>query len=253
MRKLAKLLLVIAFIACPVIQTAAEINPEDILGIWTFDEGDEEGARDLSGNDHDGEIVGNVELVDGKFGKAIEFAGGHIVVEHADDMSLETFSLTAWVNVPKIVDPYQFIVGREAWPDRNYSMWIRPGTVVVGFTNGGDKQVAGASVVGGEWHHVAGTYDGNTLMIYADGIRGGQVSPASTPKTCICPLMIGAQPPGASAGLIQGIIDDVAVFKVALEEDDIKRVMEDGLRTLALAVEAKGKLFATWAALKSIY
>lgn len=253
MGKSVKLTLASIIMVLLVVPTFAAIDPEDILGMWTFDEGDGEEVRDISGNEHDGEIVGKITWVEGKSGKAIEFAGGHIRVEHTEDMNLETFSLTAWINVPKIVDPYQFVVGKEAWPNRNYSMWIRPGTIVVGFTNGGDVQAPGASVVGGVWHHVAGTYDGEILRSYVDGIQSGQNPLGATPKTCNAPLMIGAQPPGADAGRIEGIIDEVGVFRVALTDKDINRIMEDGLKLLAFAVEPGGKLCTTWAMLRSMY
>lgn len=247
-----KLLLIVIVVSYLAVPASAVIDEEDMLGIWTFDEGSGKEVRDFSGNENDGEIFGQAEWVEGKFGKAIEFAGGYVQVEHKDDMNLEAFSLTAWINVPKIVDPYQFIIGKENWPDRNYSMWVRPGTVVVGFTNGGDKQVAGASVVDGTWHHVAGTYDGQILRIYVDGVQNGQISPASTPNTCSSPLMIGTQPP-AGGGPMQGIIDDVGVFKAALAEEDIKRVMENGLKSLALAVEPDRKLCTVWGALRNAY
>ena len=253
MGSFVKLFLAIMILSHLVIQIAIAIEPEDILGIWTFENSDGKEVSDLSGNEHNGEIIGNAKLVDGKFGEAIEFTGGHVKVEHTDDMSLETFSLTAWINVPKTVDPYQFVVGKEAWPDRNYSMWIRPDKIVVGFTNGGDKQVTGASVVGGAWHHVASTYDGQIFKVYVDGIRNAQASLGTTPKTCNCPLLIGAQPPNGANGPIEGIIDEVGVFRIALEEDEIMRIMENGMKTLVLSVEHNGKLCATWGALRSGY
>lgn len=250
MRNLIMMFLVAIITICFAISAHAAIDPKDILGMWTFDEAEGKSVRDLSGNEHDGEIVGKIKWVDGKYGKAIEFAGGYIRVEHTDDMNLETFSLLAWVSVPKVVDPYQFVVGKEAWPDRNYSMWIRPDTIVVGITNGGDNQVPGASVVGGEWHHVAGIYNKEFLRIYVDGVQSSQISLSTTPKTCNAPLMIGAQPPGGSAGQIQGAIDEVGVFRIGLEDEDIERIMEGGLKSLAHAVEPGGKLSTTWGAMK---
>jgi len=49
---------------------------------------------------------------------------------------------------------------------------------------------------------------------------------------------------------LTGRIDEVAVFNVALEQGDIASLMEEGLETL-LAVEARGRLTASWASLKA--
>ena len=46
------------------------------------------------------------------------------------------------------------------------------------------------------------------------------------------------------------IIDEVALFGAALSEDDVNRIMDDGLLA-ALAVSSVGKLATTWGAMKS--
>ncbi|RKU12216.1 hypothetical protein C6501_11285, partial [Candidatus Poribacteria bacterium] len=46
-----------------------------------------------------------------------------------------------------------------------------------------------------------------------------------------------------------GIIDEVALFNVALDEADMQSIMDDGLMTLT-AVEAAGKLTTTWGTIK---
>ena len=43
----------------------------------------------------------------------------------------------------------------------------------------------------------------------------------------------------------EGIIDDVAIFNVALEEEDMKALMENGVETAA-AVEPVNKLTTAW-------
>lgn len=251
MKKFIGVLSILLF-AFPFVPSFGGINPKDIMAIWLLDEGSGKEVKDFSGNGHHGEIVGNAKWTDGKFGKALEFAGGHVRVQHAEDMNLETFSLAAWINVPKIVDPYQFVVGKESWPSRNYSMWIRPGTIVVGITDGGDRQVAGASVVGGIWHHVAGTYNKEFLRIYVDGVQNAQIAVNTKPLTCEAPLMIGAQPPAGNTGQIQGIIDEVIVLKVGIKDAEIKEIMEKGLKALTTAVNRGGKLSTTWAGVKSL-
>jgi hypothetical protein len=52
----------------------AKIDLVTIEGLWLFDEGSGNVAKDLSGNDHHGEILG-AKWVSGKYGKALEFDG----------------------------------------------------------------------------------------------------------------------------------------------------------------------------------
>ena len=254
MRKSAKLILAVAIAINLATSAFAAVDPEDIIGIWTFDEGGGEDVGDISGNERDGLVIGAADWVDGKYGQAIEFSGGHVRIEHDDDMSLETFSMVAWVNVPGSVAPYQYAMGKEAWPDRNYAMWILPEKINIGITdnNGDDKQKQGGIVADGEWHHIAGTYDQEFLRVYVDGVMTGQIALNTTPNINNAPLMIAAQPPNGG-GPTFGIIDDVGVFSVGLEEGDIQRIMEDGLSMFAAPVEPGGKLYGLWSALKGEY
>ena len=48
----------------------------EAIGVWLFDEGDGKIVKDVSGNEHHGEIVGEVAWAGGKFGTALEFDGG---------------------------------------------------------------------------------------------------------------------------------------------------------------------------------
>ena len=60
----------------------------DAIGVWLFDEGAGEIVKDVSGNGHHGEIVGEVAWSEGKFDNALEFDGGHVLVPHEDVMNL---------------------------------------------------------------------------------------------------------------------------------------------------------------------
>ena len=255
MRGFIKLSLAAIFVFGLAVQAFAAVDPADILGIWFFDEGDGNITADSSENGRDGELFGAAEWTDeGKFGNAIEFDGGYVKIEHDDEMSLETFSMTVWVKVPGPTATYQYVVGKESWPDRNYAMWILPDKVNVGITAGAaDNQTQGGVAADDEWHHLAGTYDKKFLSTYVDGVRTSQIGLASTPNTnASAPLMIASQPPGGG-GPTYGIIDDVGVFKVGLEEDDVLDIMQDGLSMFVTAVEPGSKLCTVWGALKDTY
>jgi len=224
----------------------------EVVGVWLFDEGNGKVVKDASGKGPDGEIVGEVAWANGKFDAALEFDGGHVNVPHNNDMNLRQWTMTAWIKVPKIVEPYQVILGKETWPNRNYTMWIRPDVMKFGFTLPGgaqDLQVGSKKVTDNKWHFVAGVYDEKNLIPYVDGERFNPRGAVGKPATSNAPLIIGAQGPDGNNGSLKGIIDEVAVYDTALDEDEIAEVME-GLANQFHAVEAAEKLAVTWGALK---
>ncbi len=57
--------------------SSAKIDPKNIVGMWLFDEGKGDIAKDSSGNKNDGTLMNDPKWVDGKKkpGKALEFDG----------------------------------------------------------------------------------------------------------------------------------------------------------------------------------
>ncbi len=108
-----------------------------------------------------------------------------------------------------------------------------------------------------EWHHVAVTWDGEEFGVYldADQIASG-ITTANLGRNPLTdkPVLIGIYLPTGQHGqwgeFFLGIVDDVAIFNVALSGDDIETLMTDGLESAA-DIEPAGKLTVTWAAIKS--
>ena len=73
---------------------------DDLVGYWPLDEGDGDGAEDRSGKGNDGEIMGNVEWVDGKFGSGLEFfgsAGSTFIVQDSESLKItDSLTIEAW-------------------------------------------------------------------------------------------------------------------------------------------------------------
>jgi len=233
------------------IATASSVHAQ-AMGVWLFDEGAGVVAMDGSANANDGEISGQVRWTAGKFGAALAFDGGYVEVPYHPTLDANRFTMTAWVRVQRTVEPYQMILSKEAWPDRNYAMWLRPGIVTVGFTSvagGQDIQVSGVDILDGEWHFVAGTYDGNELVTYVDGMVINTRRVGARPSLNQAPLIIGAQPPNGDSPFL-GTIDEVAVYNIALSGRELDTVME-GLSEEFQAVQPEYKLATTWAELKA--
>ena len=99
---------VIALSFAMVTTSEANLDEDTIAGMWTFEEGKGKEVKDLSGNGSDGEFVGDLKWVKGKFGGGLEFDGADTWVKigtKGEDKTLaaldftesEGFSIHAWV------------------------------------------------------------------------------------------------------------------------------------------------------------
>ena len=254
------------------------IVKSDVVMAFTFEEGVDklgnvaEGVlRDISGNGHDGEFRKSPTWVEGVWGAGLEVGpagkGGHggwnaVTVPHADDMDLQEFTISAWVKVDELIGHCcGMIVSKENWSAggfRNYSMWMRE-QVTVGFTTRnpfGDVQVRGIIITDGKWHHAVGTYDGQTLAQYVDGVAYGNLRFADQkPAFHISErLHIGAMGPFGTGAGMAGTVDEVVIFNRGLTEDEVGVLMNNSIEVLleSQSVNPRHKVATTWAELKSI-
>jgi len=80
----------------------AKIDPETVVGMWSFDEGKGDVTADSSANKNDGTLENGPEWMDGKFGDALEFDGASSYVDcgNADNLSITgDFTFSLWVNI----------------------------------------------------------------------------------------------------------------------------------------------------------
>lgn len=257
----ASLLGIILFLAY---QCEAEIDPDTVVGIWLLNKGSGTTIRDGSGNGHDGEIVGNVKWVQGKFNsKALEFPGsGENIARIPPDPDFEmmTFTIVAWFK-GESTGSWQKLIGREEpWGSRNFNIYVNKGTesLMTQFTVGAQNwksAIGSTQIADGGWHHLAGTFDGEFIRSWVDGTLDAETAESGELDQAEgAYLSIGGEfTKERGFGLpVKGIIDDVALFNVALGEEDINEIMNKGLSdTLEIFVVSPQKKLATiWGELK---
>jgi len=229
----------------------AKIDPKNAAGIWLFDEGSGDTARDSSVNKNNGTLKGGVKWVDGKFGKALEFDGkdGNVEVPDNDTLNVTAITLVAWVKseAKQLLDGNAIVYKKPSYILQYWSTTINPG-VFVGGQWCGSGWLPQAVMWDNDWHHVALTYDGSIQKFYVDGVfKGDNAACKGKIDIAAGSLTIGT----GNTGFYAGSIDEVAVFDVVLEEDDFKIITTKGLRDIA-AVFSIGKLTTTWGSIKNI-
>ncbi len=240
--------------------TLAKVDPNTVVGMWLFEEGAGDVAKDTSKTGNDGTIAGPKKWRDGKFGQALEFNGNDVYVEVESNKSitLEELTIVAWANLePSQGARWQSIMMRGQNP-RNYLLVVDRDSqklqlsITKGAPGAWGGPIGGPVITGDGWHHLAGVIGEKAgLVIYTDGEEVGKQAYAK-PSLDAEPnrMRIGD---GSNGGhQCEGLLDEVALFNVPLEQNDIKTIMEDGLEraTGLLAVEPESKLTTVWGKLK---
>jgi len=229
----------------------AKIDLKTCVGVWMLDEGKGDIATDSSGNKNDGTLKNGPKWVDGKFGKALEFDGGNYVeIPASKSFSYDNgYSFALWFKANN-VNTQQGPIGQNAngqyinfWMNSNQLRWE---------TDAGQNFFSSVTIEAKQWYHAVGTYDFSTgiAKIYINGKFDKQIAFTSDKDFTAIPIIIGGY--GVGSYPFNGIIDDVVIFNMALEEVDVQAIATKGIgaATGMIAVEPSGKLASTWASIK---
>ncbi|MDQ1326792.1 MAG: large repetitive protein [Candidatus Poribacteria bacterium] len=239
-------------------QSSAKTDPKNAVAIWLLN-GIEGGiVKDSSQNQIDGQTLGNPKLAEGKFGKALELNGSADYVSCGDNARsnlTSAITVVGWMKTTSI-SRWNVIAAKEIWDQKKgWILYIntsaKPSFAV------SSVEVAGAtSIALNTWYHFAGVVDDNgSVKLYINGEQDGTGNSKLT--SADIDLRIGSRHPNAGgAGIVDpfpGTIDEVAIFDVAMTQDDIKSIMTDGLEKSInlMSVFLSGKLTNTWGEIKT--
>ncbi|MBW8040638.1 MAG: hypothetical protein FVQ85_11615 [Planctomycetes bacterium] len=204
----------------------------NLVGHWKLDGN----ANDSSAQNNHGTINGDPQWVAGKKGSdALDFDGTDDYVGCGNDPSLQItgteITVVAWVIKGPISSGWHIIAGKstdENWADGYGLFWYQNevGFYVGSWGPGGP--VKQSFPTDGQWHHVAGTYDGSNVKIWVDGVEGTTpVSYTGSVNGSGGSFEIGRMG-GWPAYCFSGTLDDVRVYNAVLTESDIQGLV--GLR-----------------------
>jgi hypothetical protein len=219
-----------------------------------FDEGSGTTVKDLSGNGNNGIVNGAIKWTDGKVNKAIQFNGKSFVdIPNSDSLSPnQNITVMAWVNMDKASSGEMAIISKGQWAanDLPYELTVNQGNKIYWQMYdgvGGHDQCSPNSPAAGEWHHIAGYYDGKTFKCYIDGVNVMEAVYAGKLPINTASVTVGKRSK-ADECYFTGTIDEVAIFASALTDQQIKDAM-NGIK--AAPVDSKEKLPALWGKIKS--
>ncbi len=203
--------------------TPVQPDTANLVALYPF-EGD---LLDAAGAHHGTIDSGTPVFVDGAQGQAIEFIGNQdIVVPYADDLGLNSFTVSTWVNISDI-DGNRGILGTRFNGDQTFDLKVDANRLHgdVGSGTGWLNTAVDYStqLSTGTWYHIAYAIDAanGTARIYLDGVLGTTISFSGTPLFMKADQELHI---GNSYGIVEymyGILDEVALYNRALSSDEI--------------------------------
>ncbi|HUU15934.1 MAG TPA: LamG domain-containing protein [Sedimentisphaerales bacterium] len=221
--------LIYLFFFVLVLSIASNASAE-LVAHWPLDEGSGTTAYDISGNGLDGTLQGDPQWVAGKIGGALEFDGNGDYIDCGNDPIFditEQITLTVWVNANDMANSENNMwLGKG---DNAYAIKHQTGNYLEFFVFDGDwhstQYTTNLESLNGDWHHMAGTFDGTELKFYLDGQLEITLAFEGTIGTAAHPVTIGENSQEAGR-FFDGMLDDLRIYNHALTELEIMGVME---------------------------
>jgi hypothetical protein len=208
--------------------------PSGMVSWWPGDGN----ANDIQ-DGNDGTLQNGAMFGTGVVAEAFSLDGSNDFVQVTDNPNLRPtqFTVDAWIKTTTIPDPIKpaFILARSG------TIGFTGYELSVNYTSGVARvhvnldqitfgtALGNTNVADGNWHHVAGTYDGTTIKIYVDGVlQGATTYTAGVGYVPGDPLFIGKRQGVGNTSHFNGLIDEVEIFNRALSASDIQAIFNAG-------------------------
>jgi hypothetical protein len=229
---------------------------------FDLEDGQGDTVEDRSSYNNSGTIQGKAKWVDGQFGKGLELDGNSFVlVPDCDEFKItKEVTLASWQKFKTLDASYNFLICRWAWAkgsNRCYETYLKAGAPAMVVSSDGTDATASMAVAEDpvkldKWYNIVGVFDGSEVKVYVDGEEAASVKhPGGKIVDGDGPISIGDNNEGIAPDFrFVGVIDEVAVYNRALNQNEIQQKMASGH---TLAVKCTGKLTKIWGNIKAQY
>lgn len=172
-------------------------------------------------------VNSGVDFTDGKIGRAGSFNGGYLSITGFEEMS--NLTVAAWVKRAADFSGYKSILMRQEATGfgEPYMLGFNGNSFVWIIKTGSVEVINSGAITRGEWYHVAGTYDGESMILYVNGSEISRIEKTGSLATTSSGVYLGAARNSASMQeFFTGDIDDLRVYSRALSEDEIQMLAQ---------------------------
>ncbi|MDP7024361.1 MAG: LamG domain-containing protein [Kiritimatiellia bacterium] len=110
-----------------------------------------------------------------------------------------------------------------------YGFFLNGSKTSIAYNDGKSVGLPGPDVPSEEWTHLAMTWGDGALKLYVNGELHGQRVIKGAPMFPKRKLFIGSRWTGSTL-TFTGVIDDVVIYRRAIEAEEVKHLVEQGLR-----------------------
>lgn len=192
-------------------------------------------TTDLSQNANHGAVMGNPEVVTGKFGKAIQLSGLDDYIEIYNHPNLDItgtqITVEAWI-YPRDCQKYNPIVTKGI---QQYTLEQQHPDSLQFYIHNGRSGTAAKGRVPNDWdynwHHIAGIYDGREIKLLIDGEVVATEEFSGNINRCHFPVGIGKNVQRNNskyAGRFSNsVIDNVRIYPRAIDDSELGFYRQD--------------------------
>ncbi|MFH1724590.1 MAG: LamG-like jellyroll fold domain-containing protein, partial [Elusimicrobiota bacterium] len=209
--------------------------PDGLAAYWAFEEGS--GLAFVDSMDNGLGVVHGAAFAEGRVGQALSLDGADDYADTGDKDALQVgtgdFTVSFWMKAAAwggYTAPVSNSVYFRPWDGVHFEHEVgthcRPNEMR--FDVGGAISCSNMVPATGEWHHVVGVRRSGMAYFYINGELKDSRS-AGRNVSVARELLIGRNPDDAYPRNFAGLIDEVAIFNVALSGEDVQRYYQDGL------------------------
>lgn len=209
-------------------RTTCITTPPGLVGWWQA-EGD---AQDSVGGNH-GILANEVGFAAGEVGRAFSFSGNSAITIPAFEFASTNISVEAWINPSAQPDSMEGVIFGQLYGIGTLS--VRAGTngvhaVFTLYGNCGFPYVAVSTneLPLGQFSHVVGTWDGQLIRIYVDGILQGECLPDLILNFASDPFYYIGGRADFFPRHFNGLIDEVGLYDRALSVGEVMALFGAG-------------------------
>jgi hypothetical protein len=195
---------------------------DGLVGYWNFSESGSSIAYDRSPYGNDGTLTNGPTYTQGKFGTALSFDGTNDNVAHNLNVNFPYVTVEAWIKT-SAAGSLQMISENDGSPRMwqlrletngtiNFTVFVGPSTYA--------EAIGTVAINDGNWHHVTGTFDGQTVRAYVDGNLHARASLSGTLQQATVTAHIGMYP--GNVAPFNGTIDEVRIYNRPLSLQEIR-------------------------------
>ena len=218
---------------------------DNLIGWWKLDETSGTNAADSSGGGSNGTLTTPLpqwQASGGRLGGALLFTGQvgqSVTINDATALNPTTaISASAWVNASSWSGNNRIL--QKGNTDNQYRLLAEAGKFVWEIAGVGRLETALPPV--NQWVHVAGTYDGDRMVIYFDGVEIAALAVTGAVPVTTSPLHLGTKTAASGAqNHLNGMLDQVRLYGRALTASEVSLLSLEGNTVSIAASDASAR------------